>query len=284
MQYHAIRFVPLSVGLLPPVRSAVRSGSQLSVSEPSTTVDSSSTSQPQEDDDATLLKRALQRPKPLAVLGTSDSLSYQTPMLDFVARDYTRQVEYPPEPPPVSSVGVWFSGIAGTVSVLLGLGSLLMAAVANEVHLGTRFLAGLIGTALSVGGVLLPTKVYQHYKKQQKERAAYVPQPILYTVPNKTQNWINRSMVQMMELTNIRATLGEGSKALKASTGDTFAKQLSRRESRLLAEETQALQEMHNRQMEAKAEEALEAANATAEYTAQVANQTNPYYPFNLLG
>lgn len=276
MQSYTIQSVSLPMGVSPLFRPTARIGQQPFAPSPSMVEDT--ISQPQAEDDATLLKRALQRPKPVAVLGTSDFLSYQTPMLDFVARDYTRQVEFPPEPPKVSSMGVWLSGIAGTVGVFGGLCCLLVAGVVRDITNGSRALWGLIGTALSVGGVLLPIKVYQHYKKQQKQRAEYVPQPIVYNVPNPQQNWINRSMVQMMDLTNIHATLGEGNKALKASTGDTFAKQLSRRESRLLAEETQALQEMHNRQMEAKANEAVEAANAAAESAAIAASNSNNSY------
>jgi hypothetical protein len=242
-----------------------------------------STLQQQQNEDALLLKQALQRPKPLAVLGTSDSLSYQTPMLDFVARDYTPQVEYTASLPQPSTGGVLVSSILGAICVLGGLFSLGMGVASNK-NSPPSTMDIVLGGILLVGGLALPVYTYRRYKKQQNDFLKNPPQPILRNIFNPQQSWINRSMVQMMELTNIRATLGEGSKALKVSTGDTFAKQLSRRENRLLAEETQALQEMHNRQMEAKAEEALEAANATAEYTAQVANQTNPYYPFNLLG
>jgi hypothetical protein len=281
MQSHTLYSVSLPMGVSPSFRPTARIGQQPFAPTPSIVDDT--IRQQQAEDVTTVLKQALQRPKPVAELGTSDSLSYQTPMLDFVARDYTPQVEYTASPPKPSTGWVWLASIAGAISVLGGLFSLGAALVSSRNSTNSAMNV-LLGGILSVGGVMLPWNVYQRYKQQQKDYLKNPSQPILRNVPNPQQNWINRSMVQMMDLTNIHATLGEGNKALKANTGDTFTKRLAHRESRLLAEETQALQEIHNREMEAKANEAIEAANEAAEYTAQVANQTNPYYPFNFFG
>ena len=48
-------------------------------------------------------------------------------------------------------------------------------------------------------------------------------------------------MFEMMDLTGPTATLGQGNKALKAETGDSFSQRLARNESRRRDEQTQQM-------------------------------------------
>jgi hypothetical protein len=152
----------------------------------------------------TLVQQALTRTQPTEKID-SEALNYHAPLVDYICNP-----EALTQKSLKTGVGI------GTIFGIFGSGGVL-AFMASRENANLEFMktAGIL-FAGAVGGGLLGALTGWIIGKDKAEN----------------QEWVNKNMFQMMNLTSSNATIGQGNKALKHETGDSFTQRLSRRENR----------------------------------------------------
>ena len=160
-----------------------------------------------------LIQQALTRKQPQSILCAED-LDYRAPLVAFLAG-----------PEVIKKEAIKWGAIIGTGAgaVLGGISVAMLALI--EKHAMSVF-KGLGFIALGAGAGALFGTLFGWLSGNEAAR---------------NQAWVNKNVFEMMDLTGPTATLGQGNKALKAETGDSFSQRLARNESRRRDEQTQQM-------------------------------------------
>ena len=159
----------------------------------------------------TLVQQALTRTKPESILCAED-LDYRAPLVAFLA-----------SPEAIKKEALKWGAIIGTGAGAV-FGGITVAMLAFKDNMTIP--KGLLGVGLGAGVGLALGALCGWLSGDEAAR---------------NQAWVNKNVFEMMDLTSPTATLGQGNKALKKETGDSFSALLARNENRRRDEETQRM-------------------------------------------
>ena len=168
--------------------------------------------QTMEVSDDALVQQALTRTKPVSIL--SEDLNYQAPLVAFLAG-----------PDAIKKQALKWGALIGTGLGVVG-GGIGVAIMATRENAAMTIGKGLGISAACAGGGALLGALFGWLNGNEEAR---------------NQAWVNKNVFEMMDLTSPTATLGQGNKALKEETGDSFSHRLARNESRRRDERTQQM-------------------------------------------
>ena len=160
-----------------------------------------------------LVQQALTRTKPESILCAED-LDYQAPLVAFLAG-----------PDAIKKQALKWGALIGTGLGVVG-GGIGVAVMASRENAAMTIGKGLGIVAACAGGGALLGALFGWLNGNEAAR---------------NQAWVNKNVFEMMDLTSPTATLGQGNKALKEETGDSFSHRLARNESRRRDERTQQM-------------------------------------------
>ncbi len=160
-----------------------------------------------------LVQQALTRTKPESILCAED-LDYRAPLVAFLAG-----------PDAIKKEALKLGALIGTGLGVIG-GGIGVAIMATKENAAMTFGKGAGIVAACAGGGVLLGALFGWLNGNEAAR---------------NQAWVNKNVFEMMDLTSPTATLGQGNKALKEETGDSFSHRLARNESRRRDERTQQM-------------------------------------------
>jgi hypothetical protein len=162
----------------------------------------------------TLIKQALTRTQPESILCAED-LDYRAPLVAFLAG-----------PDAIKKQALKWGALIGTGvgTVVGGITVAVLATSQRNHHIDFMKGAGIVAAGAGVGVLLGALSGWLSGNEAARNQA-----------------WVNKNVFEMMDLTCPTATLGQGNKALKAETGDSFSHRLARNESRRRDERTQQM-------------------------------------------
>lgn len=147
------------------------------------------------------VQSALHRFSPEVPIHNSDELNYNAPLVAYLGN-------------PIKPLAI-DSAIGGGIGLTLGAGLLAITKDGGIFH-QKLLVAGALGVIGAGIGALCSLRAISN------------------------QKWVNKNIVEMIELTKPTETLGEANKVLKTATGDSFTHRLSRRENRQKQDDIQS--------------------------------------------